>query len=436
MARGRHSAAADSAEKSIPALSNIGYFSDYYLAHRLDTGLADLYSRWDAAEKVGDPTARTRVRSLLSALNRHRADAANTAPDETARDTGRLNLGDLPRDALEALLALNDETLSALGWKPSRGEIVELISGDKTVSVPVAHRCDTPTGLLLLAVDTVFTSDSAAVVANKEAPTGRLVEPVLVNGKPAAHTALDAAQLVFTADDPPSYLFFISGGAITLLDRDRWGEGISLGANLDDALARHNVKPKGELAAIAAFFSADAINPGEEAQSVLSGLLERAATESAGVSKDLRHGMRRSVEILANAVVHDVRYRQKGAWTKIDPRDLTRQSLRYLYRIIVLLFAEARPELGILPSDDPDYQSGYSMSRLRDIALVELHSDLARNSRHLQHSLDVLFRLVNDGHAAEQTLDTDNAREAHVSRPAISAVRCGFMLPHRWRTSD
>ena len=41
MARGRTSAA-DSAEKSIPALSNIGYFSDYYLAHRLDTGLADL----------------------------------------------------------------------------------------------------------------------------------------------------------------------------------------------------------------------------------------------------------------------------------------------------------------------------------------------------------------------------------------------------------
>ena len=410
MARGRHSAA-DSAEKSIPALSNIGYFSDYYLAHRLDAGLADLYSRWDAAEKVGDPTARTRVRGLSSALNRHRADAANTAPDETARDTGRLDLGDLPRDAREALLALNDETLSALGWTPSRGEVVELISGDKTVSVPVAHRCETPTGLLLLAIDTVFATDPAAVVASKTAPTGRLVEPVLVNGKPAAHTALDAAQLVFTADDPPSYLLFVSGGAITLLDRDRWGEGISLGANLDDALARHDVKPKGELAAIAALFSADAINPGDEAQSVLAGLLERAASESAGVSKELRHGMRRSVEILANAVVHDVRYRQKGAWTKIDPRDLTRQSLRYLYRIIVLLFAEARPELGILPSDDPDYQSGYSMARLRDIALVELHSDHARNSRHLQHSLDVLFRLVNDGHAAEQTLDADDARE-------------------------
>lgn len=411
MARGRSSAAADAAEKATAALSNIGYFSDYYLAHRLDAGLADLYNRWDAAEKLGEPTSRTRVRRLSSALTTYRAEAAQTAPDETARDTGRLDLGDLSRDAREALLALNDEILSALGWTPTRGEVAELVSGDKTVAVPVAHRCETPTGLLLIAIDTVFTTDTAAVVASKTAPTGRLVEPVLVNGKPTAHTALDAAQLVFTADEPPSYLLFVSGGAITLLDRDRWGEGISLGANLDDALARHDVKPKGELAAIAALFSADAINPGDEAQSVLAGLLERAATESAGVSKELRHGMRRSVELLANAVVHDVRYRQKGAWTKINPRDLTRQSLRYLYRIIVLLFAEARPELGILPSDDPDYQSGYSMARLRDTALVELHSDHARNSRHLQQSLNVLFRLVNNGHAAEQTLDEDDARE-------------------------
>src|SRR5207302_7608034 len=137
------------------------------------------------------------------------------------------------------------------------------------------------------------------------------------------------------------------------------GEGVYLAANIDDALARHDTKPRGELAAIAALFSADVINPGNDAQSYLASLLDKAANESAGVSKDLRHGVRRSVELLANAVVHDIRERQHGAWRLIDPKDLTRQCLRYLYRIIVLLFAEARPELGILPVDDPDYQSGY-----------------------------------------------------------------------------
>lgn len=410
MARGK-ATSTGGAEKPIPALSNLGYFSDYYLAHRLDSGLGDLYARWDAAEKQGEPTDRTRLRALTSAFGRLRADAALTAPAADVLDADRLDLGQLPPDGRDALLELNDAILGALGWMPERGAVLELSSGDKTIKVPVAHRCETPTGVLLLALDTVFATDPAAVIASKTTPAGRLVEPVLVNGKPAGHTALEAAQLIFTADDAPSYVLLVSGGSFTLLDRDRWGEGISLGANLDDALARHDTKPKGELAAIAGLFSASAINPGDEAQSVLASLLERANTESAGVSKELRHGIRRSIEILANAVVKDVRYRRKGAWMAIDPRDLTRQSLRYLYRIIVLLFAEARPELGILPSDDPDYQVGYSMARLRDTALVELHSDHARNARHLQHSLDVLFRLVNDGHAAEQTLGDDDARE-------------------------
>jgi hypothetical protein len=220
------------------------------------------------------------------------------------------------------------------------------------------------------------------VVADKIAPSGALLDPVMIGDKVEASTVLEAAQLIFTADDPPNYLLICSGGAVTLLDRERWGEGVVLGADLDDAVARGDTKSKGELASIAALFGADTINPGSEAQSVLSGLLDKAANESAGVSKELRHGVRRSVELLANAVVHDVRYRQNKAWRSIDPDELTRQCLRYLYRIIVLLFAEARPELGILPVDDPDYQAGYSLARLRDTALTDLHSEHARNSTH------------------------------------------------------
>lgn len=397
---------ANNTEKQLPSIANRGYFSDYFLGYRLDAGLDDLYKRWDAAERNGDPTARTRVRSLSTAFDKHRAEAANTAPDLADNDT-RLALGTLHSDDIAALTDLNDAILTALGWTPTRDETVTLTSGDKVVHVPVAHRCDTATGLLLVALDTVFATDPATVVADKAAAPGTLLHPVRLGDKPDGRTALEAAQLIFTADDAPTYILVCSGGSITLLDRDRWGEGVHLGANLDDAIARGDHRARGELAAIAALFSADAINPGDQAQSVLTSLVDRAGNESAGVSKDLRHGIRRSVEILANAVVQDVRYRQKGAWQQINPGDLTRQSLRYLYRIIVLLYAEARPELGILPVDDPDYQSGYSVARLRDTALVELHSDHARNATHLQRSLSVLFALVNDGYEPDATLDTD-----------------------------
>lgn len=403
----RRTATAAGTEKQLPSIANRGYFSDYFLGYRLDAGLDDLYKRWDAAERNGDHTARTRVRSLSTAFDKHRADAASTAPDLVDNDD-RLDLASLHVDDVGALTDLNDAILSALGWTPARGVEVTLTSGDKAVRIPVAHQSETHSGLLLVALHTVFATDPATVVADKTAAPGTLLHPVRVGDKPEARTVLEAAQLIFTADDPPTYILIVSGGSITLLDRDRWGEGVHLGANLDDAVARGDNRAKGELAAIAALFSAEAINPGDEAQSVLTGLIDRAANESAGVSKDLRHGVRRSVEILAKAVVHDVRHRQKGAWQQIDPEDLTRQCLRYLYRIIVLLYAEARPELGILPVADPDYQSGYSVARLRDTALVTLESDHARNATHLQRSLGVLFALVNDGHEPDATLDSDS----------------------------
>lgn len=407
MARQTRHATESTGDSSYPGIVNQGYVSDYFLAYRLDAGLADLYSRWDERERNGDRTPRLAIRSLSAQLAKHRPDAAATGPDaaraetdlfETSRtDDTPIDVATLPREAVEAQAALNDAVLEAFGWSPDH-ERMTLMSGDTPIEVPVLHRCDTASGLLLVALGGVFATEPTAVVASKDAPAGTLLDPVTTGNRVLARTALEAAQVIFTAEEAPSYVLICSGGAITLLDRDRWGEGVLLGANLDDALSRADHRSKGELAAIAALFSADSIDPGSDAQSALAALVDKAASESAGVSKELRHGMRRSVELLAAAVVDDIRYRQKKNWQDIDADELTRQCLRYLYRIIVLLFAEARPELGILPVNDRDYQTGYSISRLRDTALVDLHGERAANATHIQQSLDVLFSLVDSGY--------------------------------------
>ncbi len=68
-----------------------------------------------------------------------------------------------------------------------------------------------------------------------------------------------------------------------------------------------------------------------------------------------------------------------------------------------LLFAEARPELGILPVGAPEYGSGeYGLDRLREIIQVPLTGRSAEG-HHLHESLNLLFRLVNDGHKAGDT---------------------------------
>ena len=400
-------------EKNLQAIINQGYLSDYFLAYRLDAGLADLYKDWDAIEHTGEPTSRTRLRGLGRVFDNFRADAALTSPDvvntDAVEDSARLNLKVLPDEGVTAQRNLNEAVLQALGWEPEHGEEVTLFSGsgDKEIHIPAVLRCDTPSGLLLVALETVFATDSSTVLASKTAAPGTLLDPVRVGDKVEGRTAVEAAQLIFTADEPPNYLLICSGGSLTLLDRDRWGEGIYLAANVDDAVARNDARAKGELSTIAALFSAEVINPGDEAQSRLSGLVDRSANESAGVSKELRHGVRRSVELLAKAVVFDIRYRQKGAWAQTDTEQLTKECLRYLYRIIVLLFAEARPELGILPVDDSDYQAGYSLARLRDVALTDLHGDQALRGTHIQQSLALLFNVVNAGYEPEASLSVD-----------------------------
>ncbi len=164
------------------------------------------------AEDAGEPTSRTRLRSIGKSFDRNRVDALLTAPD--ALDASdRLDLKTLSATGVTALKDLNVDMLVALGWTPDRSEPIILTSGEHEITVPIVLRCETPSGLLLLAVDAVFGTDPAAVVAGKTAPAGTLLDRVRVAGKPEGRTVNKAAQVIFTADDPPSYLLVCTGGA-------------------------------------------------------------------------------------------------------------------------------------------------------------------------------------------------------------------------------
>lgn len=112
-----------------------------------------------------------------------------------------------------------------------------------------------------------------------------------------------------------------------------------------------------------------------------------------------REGVRRSIELVATEIVG--RRRARGLPVRNVPDlayQLTRQSLRFLYRVLFLLYAEARPELGVLPADAPEYVEGYGLDRLRELVSVPLATDTAENGTHLYQSLDRLFVLVDQGY--------------------------------------
>lgn len=227
--------------------------------------------------------------------------------------------------------------------------------------------------------------------------TGLLLEAGEEDNKPipSVSKALSAA---FRADDPPAFVLVQAGQWVLLAEAQRWAEGRYLAVDLLVVTERREEKRGGEIDRAAAILGRQALVPDADGNIWWAGVLEDSVKHTVGVSKDLREGIRLSIEIIANDVVR--RREAKGlSLDDIDGQQLAKHALRFLYRILFLLFAEASPELRVLPSGTPEYGEGYGLDRLRELTLTELVSPTAKSGTHLYQSLATLFRLVDKGHA-------------------------------------
>ncbi|WP_328693522.1 class I SAM-dependent DNA methyltransferase [Streptomyces phaeochromogenes] len=291
----------------------------------------------------------------------------------------------------------------------------------------------------LVAVDCGWAAEPDAAL-DPEGP-GRLLEPVPLNGQNTVPTGSKLASFLFACEDAPRYVLLLVGGVVVLADRTVWGEGRYLAVSLDAALQRNDTKAGGELDTIAALFGADSLRtPEEGGENPLAELVGKSTKHAVGVSSELRDGLRLSVELIAGEVL--ARLRDQG----VRPEDigelpdlgkqLTRESLRYLYRVLFLLYAEARPELGILPADYPEYQQGYGLGRLGElIAERDLVDEKSRQGTYLYESLDLLFTKVQEGYRSRRThgpsaVETDDGIEVDDTVKASEDVGLRFEPLH------
>jgi len=393
------------------------FFSDHYLDSVMAADLGGLRSWWEETEADGRDTARSRLRGAAREFF-----AARAAVSEASRSA-----------RADAVRRLNDVVLGALGFSPSRTVLDLKYNTTELVSVPVAAHVDTSSALLLVALDAGLADDVDDLFDDADGSPGRLLEPLWRHGENKARRGVaEAVGDIFACDEPPRYVLVCGGRVVLLAERAKWAEGRFLAVDLDVALERMDTKKAGEIETIAALFSADALVPCE-GQSTFDELTESSHKHAVGVSKELRERIRESIEILANEVIQQRLASRQAVYegpNRVDPRELTMQCLRYLYRLLVLLYAESRPELGILPVNDEAYLEGYSLDRLRELCLVELDTDRARNGTHIDESLRLLFRLVNDGYHAEHAeqqmwFDSglhDGSRELFVQFPGLDAA--------------
>ena len=202
---------------------------------------------------------------------------------------------------------------------------------------------------------------------------------------------------LFLSQDPPEFIVVIAGTWVLLAERESWPLGRYLAVNLQLAVERNDAKKAGELERIAVILARENLERAADGTTWWAETREESQQHAVKVSGDLRDAVRESIEIIGNDVL-DRRREQDLPIDTIDGNELARQSLRYLYRILFLLFAEASPELAILPTGAPEYVDGYGLDRLRDQILNPPVTDKARRGTHLYDSLQLLFTQVNEGH--------------------------------------
>ena len=278
---------------SFPSIINRGeFFSDHYLESVIASDLNDLRQRWEAEEKGDVPTGRARIRGMSRQFFAARGGAEEGRGTNRAADTTR---------------ALNDVVLAALGFEADRTEL-ELAKASDTLSFTAAHLAETSTGPLLVALDAHFATDVDELFgATGDDDAVELVDSIERSAdNKRVRIPADAVGEIFGCDDPPRYVLVVAGTVAMLAERARWAEGRFLAVDFDGALERNDTKAKGELETIAALFSADVLMP-DDGQSVLDELVDNSHKHAVGVSKELRTGLRESVEILANEVVQQRR---------------------------------------------------------------------------------------------------------------------------------
>ena len=214
----------------------------------------------------------------------------------------------------------------------------------------------------------------------------------------------ELASRFFSLEEPPRWLLLVNLFQVVLIDRSKWSEKRYLSFNIQEILDRRDA---GALRATAALLSLESLCPGQGSP-LLDELDENSHKHAYSVSEDLKYSAREAIEKLGNEAVYYLKeVRHEGVYEEeLNAKELSDECLTYLYRLLFLLYVEARPELGYVEMKSAIYLSGYSLESLRDLESVDLQGEEARNGYYIFDSLHTLFRLIREGYPKEGEVKT------------------------------
>ena len=362
------------------------YYTNHYFSTIFEENAGEAITAWAQAAKSSEE-----IRTPWAQL---RQNARQFYPLHDRYAGGALNL-----QLLAAIRTMADRYLASLGYPEAAPELVPV---DASLSVPVYLEMKKSNGAPLLWVMLSASRESDAGILESNVFDGNIAEEDAF-GAVHSDDLLElknedlATQILFGAAEPPRFLLFISLNQIALIDRNKWSEKRYLQFELEDLFSRLELTT---LQAMVVLLHKDSLCP-EDGSILLDELNEQSQKNAAGVSQDLKYALRECIELLGNEVLRDMRTRQKINLEEhpVDAGQLTLECLRYMYRMLFVLFIEARPELGYAPIRELSYLKGYSLESLRDIAdAVRDDVDEVGDGYYLHETLAKLYDLIYNGY--------------------------------------
>ena len=385
-------------------LSGIISEREFYTAHYLETALEE-----DLRSTFADWTSAGR--SPLDALRGAAASYRTMRPELEATTASK------PR--LEIQRGWLRELFSALGYQ-CQSDVRQLEDGTR---LPILGEVSTSEGLPQLWLIEVFD------------PTNEFGDPLALplsreqfeqlEGTEAPEAAQDGEQRsieeiitdgIFGLEDPPRWIVLAHAGQLVLIDRTKWSQRRLLRFDFPGVFGSSD-----SLRVFAAIASSNSVCPIGESN-LIDRLDEGSHKHAAKVSEDLKYNVREAIELLGNeAILYLREVLKEKVYGAISAEELSRECLRYLYRLLFIFYIEARPTLGYAPMDSEEYRTGYSLESLCDLALIPLDSEEGRNGHFLDRSIRKLFQLIYSGFSPKRQMTVQAGASASDGNGAESA---------------
>jgi len=312
-----------------------------------------------------------------------------------------------PKDRISLTHDFHTHLLNALGYPGGQAEYDDLFHLEQKEVVPVRHR------LYRGEKPHLFVMEMQPMVqVGDEEPEG-LFEQVYrraqwenvfriteedVHLTPSVVNDAISALFLIEQHRRPHYILLLAGNELYLLQYEKWFKGSYLRFQMEELFAEASTR-RDYYSLFYFLLSKEALAPASDI--ILMEQLDEDSHKSAyAVTKDLKEGIIHAVEALANEAVWYLQQEGRDLHSLDDSfaQELKDDCLTLIYRLLFLFYAESRPDLEILPINDPVYQRGYSLEMLRGLEQSPLNSEHARNSYFFHDSLSTLFRLLSTGY--------------------------------------